>query len=93
MLKMECLWSTLYGLPYMVYLKYWTLNLMPLTVYPEVLFHPSFSIRPSQWCGSPPCRWVLPEPYYSRTFVAGDVSSKHFYRCSKVGCPSYGDKP
>ena len=30
---------------YLVYLKYWTLNLMPLMVYPKVLFHPNFSIK------------------------------------------------
>ena len=30
---------------YLVYLKYWTLNLMPLTVYPKVLLHPNFSIK------------------------------------------------
>ena len=29
---------------YLVYLKYWTLNLMPLMVYPKVLFHLNFSI-------------------------------------------------
>ena len=29
----------------MVYLKYWTLNLMPLMVYPKVLFHPMFGIK------------------------------------------------
>ena len=29
----------------LVYLKYWTLNLMPLMVYPKVLFHPMFIIR------------------------------------------------
>ena len=29
----------------MVYLKYWTLNLMPLLSYPKVLFHPNFSIN------------------------------------------------
>ena len=30
---------------YLVYLKYWTLNLMPLMVYSKVLFHPNFSIK------------------------------------------------
>ena len=30
---------------YLVHLKYWTLDLMPLTVYPKVLFHPMFSIK------------------------------------------------
>ena len=30
---------------YLVYLKYWTLSLMPLMVYPKVLFHPNFSIK------------------------------------------------
>ena len=30
---------------YLVYLKYWTLNLMPLMVYRKVLFHPHFSIK------------------------------------------------
>ena len=30
---------------YLVYLKCWTLNLMPLMVYPKVLFHPNFSIK------------------------------------------------
>ena len=30
---------------YLVYLKYWTLNYMPLMVYPKVLFHPNFSIK------------------------------------------------
>ena len=30
---------------YLVHLKYWTLNLMPLMVYPKVLFHPNFSIK------------------------------------------------
>ena len=30
---------------YLVYLKYWTLNLMPLMVYPKVLFHPNFTIK------------------------------------------------
>ena len=29
---------------YLVYLKYWTLNLRPLMVYPEVLFPPNFVI-------------------------------------------------
>ena len=29
---------------YLVYLKYWTLNLVPL-VYPKALFHPNFSIK------------------------------------------------
>ena len=29
---------------YLVYLKYWTLFLRPLMVYPKVLFHPHFSI-------------------------------------------------
>ena len=29
----------------MVYLKYWTLNLIPLMVYPYVLFHPNLSIK------------------------------------------------
>ena len=29
----------------LVYLKYWTLNRMPLMVYPEVLFHLNFSIK------------------------------------------------
>ena len=32
---------------YLVYLKYRTLNLMPLMVYPTVLFHPNFSIKAS----------------------------------------------
>ena len=31
----------------LAYLKYWTPILMPLTVYPEVLFHPHFSIKAS----------------------------------------------
>ena len=30
---------------YLVYLKYWTLNLMPLIVYPKVLFNPMYSIK------------------------------------------------
>ena len=30
---------------YVVYLKYWTLELIPLMVYPKVLFHPNFSIK------------------------------------------------
>ena len=30
---------------YLVYLKYWTLKLMPLMVYPKVLFRPTFSIK------------------------------------------------
>ena len=30
---------------YSVYLKYWTLHLMPLIVYPKVLFRPNFSIK------------------------------------------------
>ena len=30
---------------YVVYLKYWTLSLMHLVVYPKVLFHPNFSIK------------------------------------------------
>ena len=30
---------------YLVYLKYWTVNLLPQMVYPEVLFHPNFSIK------------------------------------------------
>ena len=29
----------------LVYLKYWTLNLVPLMVYPQVIFHPNFSIK------------------------------------------------
>ena len=33
---------------YLVYLKYWTLNLMPPMVYPKVLFHPVFSIKDQQ---------------------------------------------
>ena len=32
---------------YLVYLKYWTLNLMPLMVCPKVLFHLNFSIKAS----------------------------------------------
>ena len=32
---------------YLVYSKYWTLNLMPLMVYPKVSFHPNLSIRVS----------------------------------------------
>ena len=32
---------------YLVYLKYWTLNLMPLMVYPKLLFHPKSSIKVS----------------------------------------------
>ena len=31
----------------LVYLKYWTLNLMPLVVYPKNLFPPNFSIKES----------------------------------------------
>ena len=30
---------------YLVYLKYWTLNLRPLVVYSEVLFPPNFIIK------------------------------------------------
>ena len=30
---------------YLVYFKYWTMNLMPLMVYPKVLLHPNFSIK------------------------------------------------
>ena len=30
---------------YLVYLKYWTLHLIPLKVYPKVLFHPNISIK------------------------------------------------
>ena len=30
---------------YLVCLKYWTPNLVPLMVYPKVLFHPNFSIK------------------------------------------------
>ena len=30
---------------YLVYLRYWALNLMPLMVYPKVLFPPNFSIK------------------------------------------------
>ena len=33
---------------YLVYLKYWTLNLMPLMVYPAVLFSPNFTIKEEQ---------------------------------------------
>ena len=33
---------------YLVYLKYWTLNLMPLMVYAKVVFHPNFSIKVQQ---------------------------------------------
>ena len=36
MLKFGCI---------LVYLKYWTLNLMPLMVQPKVLFHPMYSIK------------------------------------------------
>ena len=36
MLKFGCI---------LVYLKYWTLNFMPLMVYPKILFHPIFSIK------------------------------------------------
>ena len=32
---------------FLVYLKYWTLNLIPLMVYPKVLFHPMFNIKGS----------------------------------------------
>ena len=35
---------------YLVYLKYWTLNLIPLGVYPKVLFHPMFSIKGEKCC-------------------------------------------
>ena len=44
---------------YLVYLKYWTLNLMPLMVYPKVLLPPKFIIlvqkqgRPAELCGPP----------------------------------------
>ena len=37
---------------YLVYLKNWTLNLMPLIVYPKVLFHPNFSIKGLQRAGT-----------------------------------------
>ena len=30
---------------YLVYFKYWTLNLIPLMVYPKVIFRPMFSIK------------------------------------------------
>ena len=30
---------------YLVYLKYWSLNHVPIMVYHEVLFHPNFSIK------------------------------------------------
>ena len=33
----------------LVYLKYWTLKLMPLMVYPKVLFHPTFSVSEAAW--------------------------------------------
>ena len=33
---------------YLVYLKYWTLNLMPMIVYPKVL-HLNFSIKAPVW--------------------------------------------
>ena len=33
---------------YLVYLKYWTLNLRPLMVYPKVLFPPNFIIQGQQ---------------------------------------------
>ena len=36
MLKFRCI---------LVYLKYWTLNVMSLMVYPKVLLHPMFSIK------------------------------------------------
>ena len=41
---------------YMVYLKYYTLNLRPLMVYPKVLFRPNFSTKLIlDWCRhSPP---------------------------------------
>ena len=40
---------------YLVYLKYWTLHLDPLTVYPKVLFPQNFIIKPPlKGC------WVLP---------------------------------
>ena len=35
---------------WLVYLKYWTLNLMHLMVYPKVLFHPKFSIKGQASC-------------------------------------------
>ena len=37
---------------YLVYPKYWTLNLRPLMVYPKVLFPPNFIILPT-WLGRP----------------------------------------
>ena len=30
---------------YLIFLKYWTLDLMSIMVYPKVLFHPNFSIK------------------------------------------------
>ena len=41
---------------YLVYSKCWTLNLMPLMVYPSVLLHPNFSIKA---CGCHPHSWEL----------------------------------
>ena len=38
---------------YLVYLKYWTLNLMPRKVYPNVLIHPNFSIKGDQSHNTP----------------------------------------
>ena len=32
-------------LVYLKYLKYWTLSLIPLMVYPKILFHPNFSVK------------------------------------------------
>ena len=44
----------------LVCIKYWTLNLGPLMVYPEVLFPPNFTIKVVQplphMCASEDCR-------------------------------------
>ena len=52
----SCLTSTRYPddkiRRYLVYLKYWTLNLRSIIVYPKVLFHPNFIITDEKACVS-----------------------------------------
>ena len=52
MLKFGCIWST-----------YWTLSLMPLMVYPKVLFHPYFSTKATlEVQTAPSCTGCPPQP-------------------------------
>ena len=45
-----CNHSDAKGRMYLVYLKYWTLNPMPLMVYPKVLIHPNVASKCNSTC-------------------------------------------